>query len=202
MSRKQLSITLGTVLLLLFCTEAESAISLRAGLATPLSEFKDLAKTGWSAEVLADVRSLPVSGLTVVVLFSSVHFGQRDFDFAVDGEKRTQKSQVTLTGGGLGLRITTPTPVLKPFAEFLGRISSVQQDFRDNADKATMESKTKLGYEINAGLRYAVSPGIDLELGGGYSAFSQTKLKHKDTVSEIAPRGWKAFAGVALTIGL
>jgi opacity protein-like surface antigen len=78
----------------------------------------------------------------------------------------------------------------------------VQQDFQDNADKASMESKTKLGYEINAGLRYGVSPGVDLELGGGYTAFSKTKFKHKDTVSEIAPRGWQIFVGVALTIGL
>jgi hypothetical protein len=41
-----------------------------------------------------------------------------------------------------------------------------------------------------------------LELGGGYTAFSKTNLKHKDTVIEIAPRGWQIFVGVALTIGL
>ena len=189
-------------IVLLLCSQAESAISLRAGMATPMSEFNDLAKTGWSAEVLADVRSLPVSAFTIVVVFNTSHLAQRKYDFSVAGETHTQKSQMTFTGGGIGLRVMPPTPVFKPFAELLSRVSSVQQDFRDNADKASMESKTKLGYEINAGLRYGVSPGVDLELGGGYTAFSKTKLKHKDTTSEIAPRGWQAFVGVALTIGL
>jgi opacity protein-like surface antigen len=78
----------------------------------------------------------------------------------------------------------------------------VQQDFRDNADKASMESLVKLGYEINAGLRYGVSLGVDLELGGGYTAFSKTKLKYKDTGIEIATRGWHNFVGAAITIGL
>jgi opacity protein-like surface antigen len=202
MNRRQFPIVLIAVILLLLCSQAESAISLRAGMVTPLSEFKDLAKTGWSAGVLADVRSLPVGGLTIIVLFNTSHLAQRKYDFTVAGETHTQKSQMTFTGGGIGLRLMPPTPVFKPFAELLGRVSSVQQDFRDNADKASMESKTKLGYEVNAGLRYCVSPGVDLELGGGYTAFSKTKLKHKDTVSEIAPRGWQAFVGVALTIGL
>jgi len=202
MNRKQFPVMLVAAIVLLLCSQAESAISLRAGMVTPLSDFKDIAKTGWSAEVLADVRSLPVSGFTIIVLFSTSHLAQRKYDFTVPGDTLTQKSQMTFTGGGIGLRVMPPTPIFKPFAELLGRVSSVQQDFRDNADKASMESKTKLGYEINVGLRYGVSPGVDLELGGGYTAFSKTKLKHKDTVSEIAPRGWQAFVGVALTIGL
>jgi len=202
MNRKQLSVMLVSAIVLLFCGQAESAISLRAGMASPLSEFKDLAKTGWTAEVIADVRPLPISAFTIVVAFNTSHFAQRKYDFAVAGGTHTQKSQMTFTGGGIGLRVMPPTPVFKPFVELLGRVSSVQQDFRDNADKATMESKTKPGYEINGGLRYGVSPGVDLELGGGYTAFSKTKLKHKDTVIEIAPRGWQIFIGVALTIGL
>ncbi len=202
MNRKQFSVMLVAAMVLLPCSQAESAISLRAGMATPLSEFKDLAKTGWSAEVLADVRSLPVSAFTIIVVFNTSHLSQRKYDFMVGTETHTQKSQMTFTGGGIGLRVMPPTPVFKPFAELLGRVSSVQQDFRNNADKASMESKTKLGYEINAGLRYGVSPGVDLELGGGYTAFSQTKLKHKDAAIEIAPRGWQIFVGVALTIGL
>jgi opacity protein-like surface antigen len=171
-------------------------------MASPSSEFRNLAKTGWTAEVLADVRSLPVSAFTIVVVFNTSHLAQRKYDFTVAGETHTQKSPMTFTGGGIGLRVMPPTPVFKPFAELLGRISSVQQDFRDNADKASMESKTELGYEINAGLRYGAFPGVDLELGGSYTAFSKTKLKHKDTVIEIAPRGWQVFVGVALTIGL
>jgi len=202
MNKRQIPVMLVAAIVLLLCSQAESAISLRAGMATPMSEFNDLAKTGWSAEVLADVRSLPVSAFTIVVVFNTSHLAQRKYDFSVAGETHTQKSQMTFTGGGIGLRVMPPTPVFKPFAELLSRVSSVQQDFRDNADKASMESKTKLGYEINAGLRYGVSPGVDLELGGGYTAFSKTKLKHKDTTSEIAPRGWQAFVGVALTIGL
>jgi hypothetical protein len=202
MNRRQFPVLLAAAISLLLCGRAESAISLRAGIASPLSEFKNLAKTGWSAEVLADVRSLPVSAATVVVAFNTSHFALRKYDFIVAGETHTQQSQMTFTGGGVGLRVMPPTPVFKPFVELLGRVSSVQQDFRDNADKASMESITKLGYEINAGLRYSVSPGVDLELGGGYTAFSKTKLKHKDTTYEIAPRGWQAFVGVALTVGL
>jgi len=202
MNRKQFPVMLVAAIVLLLCSQAESAISLRAGMASPLSEFKDLAKTGWSAEVAADVHSLPVSALTIVVVFNTSYLAQRKYDFAVAGGTHTQKSQMTFTGGGIGLRVMPPTPVFKPFVEFLGRVSSVQQDFRNNADTASMESKTKLGYEINAGLRYGVSPGVDLELGGGYTAFSKTKLKHKDTAIEIAPRGWQIFVGVALTIGL
>lgn len=202
MCRRQFPIILAMALVLAFCNPAESAISLRAGMITPTNEFKDLAKTGWSAEVLADVRSLSVSGLTIVVLFNTSHLAQRKFDFTTAAEARTQKSQVTFTGGGIGLRVMPPTPVFRPFAELLARVSSVQQDFRDNADNASMESKTKFGFEINAGLRYGVSPGADIELGGGYTAFSKAQFKHKDTVVEIAPRGWQVFAGIALTLGL
>lgn len=202
MNRRQFPVMQAAAMVLLLCSQAESAISLRAGMVTPLSEFKDLAKTGWSAEVLADVRSLPVSGLTIIVLFNTSHHAQRKYDFTVAGETHTQKSQMTFTGGGIGLRVIPPTLVFKPFAELLGRVSSVQQDFRNNADKASMESRTKFGYQINAGLRYGVSPGVDLELGGGYTAFSEATFKHKDTVIEIAPRGWQVFAGVALTIDL
>jgi opacity protein-like surface antigen len=202
MNKKQFPVMLATAIVLLLCTQAESAISLRAGMASPLSEFKDLAKTGWSAEVLADVRPLPISAFTIVVAFNMSHLSQRKYDFTVAVETYTEKSQMTFTGGGIGLRVMPPTPVFKPFVELLGRVSSVQQDFRDNADTASVESKTKLGYQMNAGLRYGVSPGVDLELGGGYTAFSKTKLKHKDTVIEIAPRGWQIFIGVALAIGL
>jgi opacity protein-like surface antigen len=202
MRRNQIPVTLVAAFVLFFCGQAESAISLRAGMASPLSQFNDLAKPGWAAEVLADVRSLPLNALTVVVEFNTSHLSQRQYDFTVAGATQTQKSQMTFTGGGIGLRVMPPTPVLKPFAEILGRVSSVQQDFRDNADIESMESKTKLGYEINAGLRYGVSPGVDLELGGGYTAFSKTKLKHKDTMIEIAPNSWQIFVGVALTLGL
>jgi hypothetical protein len=202
MKRTRLSVTLATIVVLLLCSQAESAISLRAGLASPVGEFKDLAKTGWTAEVLADVRSLPVSAMTVIVLFNTSHLGQRTYDFTSNGEPQTQKSQMTFTGGGIGLRVMPPTLIFKPFAELLGRVSSVEQDFRDNADKASVESKTKFGYEINGGLRYSILPGADLELGGGYTAFSKTKLKHKGNTFEIAPRSWQIFVGVALTIGM
>jgi hypothetical protein len=202
MNKKQFCVILATAIVLLLCGQAESAISLRVGMASPSGEFKDLAKAGWAAEVLADVRPLPISALTVVVVFNTSHLSQRKYDFAVTGGTHTQKSQVTFTGGGIGLRVMPPTPVFKPFAELLGRVSSIQQDFRDNADIASMDSKTKLGYEINGGLRYGVSPGVDLELGAGYAAFSKTKLKHKDAVIEIAPRGWQVFVGVAFSLGL
>jgi hypothetical protein len=202
MYKRQFPAILAIALMLAFCNPAESAIGLRAGVITPMNEFRDLAKTGWSAEVLADVRSLPVAGLTIVVLFNTSHLAQRKFDFVAAGETRTQKSQVTFTGGGIGLRVMPPTPVFRPFAELLARVSSVQQDFRDNADIASMESKTKFGYEINAGLRYGVSPGVDLEFGGGYTALSKTKFKHKDIIVEIVPRMWQVFAGITLTVGL
>jgi hypothetical protein len=202
MKKEQILILIATAFVLFHCSQAESAISLRLGMASPLSESKDLAKAGWTAEVLADVRPLPVSAMTVVVVFNTAHLGQRKYDFTVAGETRTQKSQMTFTGGGIGLRVMPPTPVFKPFFELLGRVASVQQDFRDNADKAFVESKTKLGYEVNAGLRYGVSPAVDLEFGGGYTAFSKAILKDKDTVIEIAPRSWQVFVGVALTIGM
>ncbi len=202
MKREQIWILIVAAFVLLLGVRAESAISLRAGMASPLGEFKDLAKTGWSAGVLAEVRPLTVNALMVVVEFSTSHFARCQYDFPAEGGTHTQKSQMTLLGGGLGLRLMPPTPVLKPFAELLGRVSSVEQDFRDNDDKASVESKTVIGYEINGGLRYGISPEVDLELGGGYTAFSKAKFKHKDTVMEVAPRGWQAFVGVALTIGL
>jgi hypothetical protein len=187
---------------ILWCAGAQAAISLRAGVASPLGETRDLSKTGWSAQVMADVRALPLSSLAIVVQFSAAGYGQKQYDFVSGTATRSQKSQLTFTGGGIGVRLMPPAPLIKPFAEIVGRVSSIQQDFRDNEDKASVESKTVLGYEINGGLRFGVSPGFDLEVGGGYTGFAKTKLKHKDTTVEIAPHGWQAFVGVAMTLGL
>jgi hypothetical protein len=202
MIKRQNPILLMIVLVLLSCIQVQGAISLRFGMASPLGEYKDLAKTGWAAQVVAEVRSLPISVANVVVAFDVAHFSQKQFDFLNGSEARSQKSQINLTGGGIGLRVAPSKMIVKPFAEILARVSSIQQDFRDNANKASIESRTKVGYEINAGLRYAFAPGFDMEFGGGYFGFSKTRFKHKDTTIEIAPTGWQAFVGVALTLGL
>ncbi len=65
-----------------------------------------------------------------------------------------------------------------------------------------LKSRTKLGYQFNAGLKFAVAPKFGLEAGATWMAFPNCKFTDKQQEVEIDLNAFGIFAGLTLGIGI
>ena len=206
---KKTYLILSALLITMSCSTAYSAsLTLRAGTMLPQGgDFKDISKLGWSVDLLANVKLLPIPMLSTVIFVNSSGFANKQK--TVDdpalcpscGGTFLVESKITSTGGGIGVRLAPTIPAISPFAELLARISSLKQDFKV-AGTGTTNSKTKLGYQINVGLKFAFVPKLGLEVGGSYFTYSKTKLKLQDVEKDVTAKAIGAFVGLSLGLGL
>lgn len=189
-----LSLSLGLV------TVAQADIGVRGGAMYPRGDFKNFAKAGWRGEITADLNIFSLPFLSTVVAFSTANFGKKESlpaDALVE-----QTSKIALTGGGIGIRLAPPTMMIKPFGEALVRLASIEQDYDSGISDSELKSRTKLGYQFNAGLRFAFAPKVGLEAGATWMTFLNCKFTDKQQEVEVDLHAFGIFAGLSLGIGL
>ncbi|MGB5106518.1 MAG: hypothetical protein WBP29_07030 [Candidatus Zixiibacteriota bacterium] len=181
---------------------AAAGIGLRGGAMFPRGDFKNFAGNGWRAEVTADIEVFSVPFLLAVVSLSAIDFGKKSSGWVSGTDFVTQESKTSVTGGGVGLRIQPPTPMIKPFGEALLKLASIEQDYESGLGGSELKSRTKFGYQINAGLEFSIAPKVGLEAGGTWLNFSDTKFKFEEQEIEVDLQSFGLFVGLSLGIGL
>lgn len=179
-----------------------AGVGARLGFLVPQGDIKDLAKTGWRAEVTADLNIFRLPFLSTVVSVGAMDFAEKKSDYTVDAQTYTQESHIALTGGGVGLRLQPPAAAIKPFAEAMLRLASIEQEYKDGAGNSRLDSRTKFGYQFNAGLQFSLAPRVGLEVGGSYMAFFNNKYLHHGVEREIDLKAFGAFVGLDVGVGL
>jgi opacity protein-like surface antigen len=180
-----------------------AGISVRGTLLLPQNSFQDLAKKGFGLEIGADLRPLPTGFLSAIALINYSGYGEKGSTYESGGENFNQKSKMKMTGGGIGVRIQPPMLPLKPFVEAVGKITSVEQDYdsgENNSDKK-VRSKTRFGYQINAGMKYSFVPTVSLEAGGSYSKLANVPLMLDGSEQKIDATTLGLFAGISFALG-
>ena len=205
MNRVLIVVTLLLIVVATIVTPAEASISVRLGGSLPQSGFKTVAGTGFAIDVLASLRSLPLGPVTLVIAFNSTNFGTKNSQYLPGApapqELVSQTSKISYSGGGVGLRLEPPSLILRPFAEILGRVTSVRQEYRGGTGGTNLDTKIKIGYQINAGLKYAFIPKLSFEVGGSLTSFNKAQFKDKQQTYETEPKVWGFFAGLNLGLG-
>jgi hypothetical protein len=195
--KKNILLILG--LLLVAAPSLFGGISVRVGLQMPQGDYKDYAGNAWNAEIIADVRPFAVPFLSVPVMVNVASFGEKQTDWL----GATQTSSVTMTGGGIGLKLEPSIPGIKPFVEVFGRLASIEQDYHSGMPNAgnEIESKTKFGYQIDGGLKYSLVPTTSLIVGASYTNFFDVSLIAADQTSKIDAAMIGIFAGISFSVG-
>lgn len=181
---------------------ASAGIGIRGGAMFPRGDFKNFAGDGWRAEVTASLNVFSVPYLSAVVAFSAADFGKKSSDWISGTDLVTQESKTGVTGGGVGIRLQPPSPFIKPFGEALIRLASIEQDYESGLGGSELKSRTKFGYQINAGLEFAIAPKVGLEAGATWLSFSNTKFKSEQQEIEVDLQSFGLFVGLNLGIGL
>ncbi len=133
----------------LFATAAAVAdIGVRGGAMYPRGDFKDFAKAGWRAEITADINMFSVPFLSTVVAFGAADFGKKESVWQQTDQFYTQESKTALTGGGVGLRLEPPSMVIRPFAEALIRLASIEQDYESGLGGSDIEIADQTGLSV------------------------------------------------------
>lgn len=179
-----------------------AGVGARLGFLVPQGDIKDLAKTGWRAEVTADLNMFRLPFLSTVVSVGAMDFAEKKSDYTADAQSYTQESHIALTGGGVGLRLQPPAAAISPFAEAMLRLASIEQEYKDGAGNSRLDSRTKFGYQFNAGLQFPLAPRVGLEVGGSYMSFFNNKYLHHGVEREIDLKAFGAFVGLDVGIGL
>lgn len=198
--KKWLKTTILVILLIPVCgINSYAAIGLRGGLIFPQGGFGDLAKSGGTIDITATLRAFPVNAVTIAVAINTTNFRMKEMSY--DGLR--QESKISTTGGGVGLRLEPPSLLIKPFVEVLGRVASIEQDYKkDSGANSEVNSKTRFGYQINGGIKYAFIPNVGLEVGGSYLVFPNTKFKQKQQEIKTDVKAWGIFVGLRLALGI
>jgi opacity protein-like surface antigen len=63
-----------------------------------------------------------------------------------------------------------------------------------------LNDKSDLGYDMNLGYRWAISPVLDLGLEGGYVVLGEGKFNTADANSTLKSRGWTAGVNAKINI--
>lgn len=189
-------------ILLGLVSTASADIGVRLGAMMPRNDFKQFAKTGWRAEITADLNMFSVPFLSTVVSFSAMDFAKKETTWQTQDILVIQESKTALTGGGIGLRLEPPSAFIKPFVEGLVRIASIEQDYESGTGGSELKSRTKIGYQLNGGLKFSLAPKIGVEAGATWMAFPNCKFKDKNEEIEIDLSAFGLFAGLSLGIGL
>ena len=201
-SSKSIVVALVACILIGCAAPAWAGIGVRGGFMKPRGDFKEFAANGWRAEITANLNVFKLPFVSTVVAFSAIDFGKKSSGWVSDGDLVTQESKTGLTGGGVGLRIQPPTMMIKPFAEALVRIASIEQDYESGLGGSELKSRTKIGYQINVGLEFAIAPKVGAEAGATWMNFSSAKFKSQLQEVEIDLQAFGLFAGLNIGIGL
>ncbi|MFH2055806.1 MAG: hypothetical protein ABIJ61_07605 [bacterium] len=196
-----------SIMLLCAAPSLFAGISVRTGLLLPQGDFKDYAGKAWSAEIVADVSPFSVPFLSVPVMVNVAGFGEKQTDWLGAPETGpatfAQTSSLTLTGGGVGLKLEPAIPGIKPFVEVFGRLASIEQDYHSGIPDAgnKIESKTKFGYQIDGGLKYSLVPTASLLVGASYVTFLKASLIAEEQTAEIDATMIGVFVGISFSVG-
>ena len=190
-------------LLCLCLTQAALAdIGIRGGVMYPRGDYKEFAKSGWRAEITADVNMFSMPFLSTVIAFNVADFGKKESSWQPEDVTVTQESKTAITGGGVGLRFEPPSMAIRPFGEALVRLASIEQDYESGLGGSELKSRTKIGYQVNAGLKFTLAPKVGLEAGATWLTFPNCKMTDKQQEVEIDIQAFGIFAGLTLGIGL
>lgn len=202
MPSKRLSLLVVCAFCLIATAAAVADIGVRGGAMYPRGDFKDFAKAGLRAEITADINMFSVPFLSTVVAFGAADFGKKETVWQQADQFYTQESKTALTGGGVGLRLEPPSMIIRPFGEALIRLASIEQDYESGIGGSELKSRTKLGYQLNAGLKFTVAPKVGLEAGATWMTFPNCKFTDKLQEVEIDLHTFGIFAGLTLGIGI
>jgi hypothetical protein len=191
------------VLIVAFSSSIYAGISLRVGAALPQGDFKDYAGNGWSADVVADLHPFSVPFLSMPALVNYSGYGNKKTDWSQSGHVYTQESKITITGGGLGLKVEPPALPLRPFGEVLGRLASLEQDYFSGISGAehVIESQTKFGVQFTGGLNYPLVPSMDLQGGVSYTTFFNLKMSKNEEIQKFTANIVAVFVGITFNFG-
>lgn len=191
------------VLIVALSSSLYAGITVRLGAALPQGDFKDYAGSGWSADVIADLRpfSLPFLSMPALVNYSGL--GNKKTDWSQNGQIHTQESKITITGGGLGLKIEPPALPLRPFGEVLGRLASLEQDYFSGiaGSEHVIESQTRFGVQFTGGLNYPLVPSMDLQGGVSYTTFFNLEISKDEEIQKFTPKILTLFVGITFNFG-
>lgn len=182
---------------------AFAGITLRAGVSLPQGDFKNSAGNGGSLDVVADLHPFAAPFLSIPALVNYSGFGKKESEWPYEGKMITQDSKVTMTGGGLGLKLEPPALPLKPFVEVLGRLASIEQDYGSGISEKSrsIDSQTKFGVQLTGGLTYPLMPSISLQGGAAYSTYFNVEILRDNVAEEIDIKTLNIFVGVTFNFG-
>jgi hypothetical protein len=191
--------------LLLPLADLDAGIAVRANVSLPQGDFKDYSATGYGLEVVADLRPFPVPFLLMPVAIGYTAHGNEEQDWqpGPGAGLATQESSVTVSGGGLGLKLEPPALPLRPFLEVMGRLAAIEQDYDPGTDdnRGSIESETRFGFEIAGGLRYKLVPTTSLIVGARYTTYFNVGLFRDNTETEIDVNTVGIFVGARFGLG-
>ncbi len=82
------------------------------------------------------------------------------------------------------------------------RLASIEHDYESGLGGSELKSRTKLGFQLNAGLKFTLAPKIGLEAGATWMTFPNCKFTDKQQEVEIDLQVFGIFAGLTLGIGI
>jgi opacity protein-like surface antigen len=151
----------------------------RGGVALPTGDFADGASTGWNLGGTVHYRVAPMV---------SVYAGYEYVSFAVDSLDDFEDVDVNVIDQGFraGARFDIPLAGLTRVAPWVEGGATLNQSSLKVSDSSTsvdLKSERKLGFEVGAGLSFAVAPKISVTPGVRYHSH-QTKFEFEGETAE------------------
>lgn len=186
-----------------YSTFVQAGIGVRAGAMFPRGDFDEFAGNGTRVELYADLKILPIPLISEIISISNISFGDVESHYVSDGNFVNQKSGISASGIAVGLRLAPNAVIFSPFAEAQLRLTKVEQDYSSGTTTgSSVDSSTKLGYQINVGLMFSFVPKVSLEAGVTWMTVRGVDLITDQQKIDTNVEAFGIFGGLNLGIGL
>jgi opacity protein-like surface antigen len=142
------------------------SVEARGGLSVPTGDQKDGAKTGWTAGASLTYHALPLFGI-----YAGYSMDQWSLKDDIGGGKLKDQ------GLDVGARLGIPTPMI-PIDPWI-RAGAVYHKVKIS-DNAVLngDSDNKWGWEVGAGLGFALGPKVSVTPGVTYTKIHDLDVQH------------------------
>ncbi|HET6229470.1 MAG TPA: outer membrane beta-barrel protein [Longimicrobiaceae bacterium] len=139
------------------------SVEVRGGASIPTGTFKDNFKTGYTTSANVTFHALPVLGI-----YGGYSLNGYDVkDAAGGGSVREQ-------GFDAGVRVDVPTPLI-PIDPFI-RAGAVYHKLKETGTTSPAETDNKLGFEVGAGVAFALGPKVSVTPAVSYTKISDVEV--------------------------
>jgi opacity protein-like surface antigen len=210
---KKLVLTAVVLISFQICSAAGFSAFLGGGLGAtmPQGEFNEYTKTGFSMMGYGKLNMSSLPFLSYRLGLQGVFFERddrmviiQDYPDAIVTETYTND----LFKATLGLELSPSFLVFKPYVGagigiyYFSSKTQLKDEDGDVMDTKTLDTKTKFGWNLQGGLRFAIFPKITLDLNLQYDIVQDLEQYSGDEVVSFNSEFLSLFAGVQVSLGL